>query len=436
MADKIKKSDLFDEGLFDDAVKGAERLSKNIKELQEGVVELMTVTKNKIQVINPSEFKDIQELNKQLANANTLIKNKTKLDAEAIKIAKDAEKLKQEQIKTQKAVVDLITKEEKEIARVNKERQKATKEIKAQNSVYEQNKRQLKAVSDRYKELVSRGREGTTTGKLLKVEFERLDKSVRKAEQSVGQFNRNVGNYKNAVKDAFRETNIFNTGIGRLIVGLGELKKRFEENSKAGGGFGKALKIGVAGGIGVAIAALTALVSVNSSVAQGFEKIGAQLLGFVTGGFKGAAAATAFKEALFASFEALRNLGIELQKVTLDEQDFLDISNDTTIGFKERNAALEKSIQLSKQRADIALQAAQLELDVINKQVIAESIGLRSASPELLDKKAEAQKKVNEALDVQSDLLRENAQRERQLQTERTSQAIDLLLKQKQNGKK
>jgi hypothetical protein len=441
MADKIKKSDLFEENLFGDASVGAEKLSHTIVELTKGITQLMIVTKNKINVINPETYKQITELNKQVQQSNVLITQKAKLDKEAIALQDKASKLRVQESKERQQLSKERQKEIKNQEASNKKAkesvviaQKQANELKKLNSVYEQNKKQLTQVSNRYKELVSKGREGTATGKLLKAEFDRLYNSVIKAEESVKQFNRRVGDYRNAIKESINDTGLFNNGVGRLVVSLNDLKKKFEENAEGSGKFSDKLKLGVAGGIAIAVLALKELAEVNANLKQGFETLTATVGGFITGGIAGATAQRQFKEALFASYETLRLYGEELQKVTLDEDDFREISNDNTIGFKERNEALKESIRLSEERASKSLQIAELELDIIEKQVKAESIGLRSASPELLNKQSEARKKVNEALDVQSDLLRENAQLERQQAIARTSADIDLLLKNKQSA--
>lgn len=433
-SDQVKKSDLFEDGLFDDVQKGAADAIKAIDGLVESFTELQVVTRNKQNTTNANTADDL----KKITTASIELAKQEKI---IIQLEKEKQKLIQEREKTNQSVIKTISQERKELEAEAKAKEKSTKETqkllnesKKLNSVYEQNKKQLKSVSDRYKELVSRGKEGTRSGQLLKAEFEKLDKIVRKAEESVGQFNRNVGNYKNAMKEAIHESGIFNNGIGRIVVGLTQLKEKFEENSKSSNKFSANLKLGAAAAVGAVILALKELVEVNATLAEGFEKLGAQIGGFITGGFEGAKAAGDFKDALFESYIILRQLGLSLQQVTLDEEDFTDIANDTTIGFKERNEALKESIRLSQERAKLAVEIAQVELDVIDKQVKAAGIGLRAASPELLNKQAEARKKLNAELDVQADLIRENAQRERQQAVERTTTEIDLLLKNKQSA--
>lgn len=397
--------------------------------------------------------------NKATAGGTKSEEDQIKVMQEKIKVIEKADEIHQEYLKTkialkqaQKIEDDAIKASmplyEKQLAQqqINKQLQKDRIAL-LKAAIVEMDKtvgtlQRLEAANTRLrierKNLNTDTAEGKKRLAEINKELDKNNKYIKDNSDELKKQKLNVGNYKEGIKDALKETEFFNTGIGRLVTGLGDLKKKLDESAKESGKFSTSMKVGVAGGIGLAIVALKSLASVNASVAEGFEKISAQLVGFVTGGMAGAKAAGEFKEALFASYAILRELGIELQKVALDEGDFIDISNDATIGFKERNAALQESIRLSKERTRVSVEMAKAELDIINKQVASESIGLRKASPELLDKQAEAQKKLNEALDAQSDLLRENAQLERKLTEERTTAAIDLLLKSKQsaNGRK
>lgn len=418
---RITHDQIAEEGVIKDHLqKEFEDLVKFLPEVEEA---LDSVAKKVM-----ADFKNVKIVNlKDLETLSELTKRVEELEAANAKLKETKKKLSDEEIArhqinrdAQKERVALLKAEEIELGK-----QAGTlKKLEAANT-------RLRIERSKLNTETAEGRK-----RLIEINKE-LDKNNKYIKDNSDQLKRqklNVGNYKESIKEALNETGLFDTQIGKLIVTLGDLKKKFEENAKESGKFTNGLKLGAAGGIAIAVAALKGLASVNSAIAEGFEKAGAQLVGFITGGLKGAKAAAAFKDALFASYEILRNYGLELQKVSLDEGDFVDIANDTTIGFKERNAALQESIRLSQERARINLAIAQNELDIINKQVAAESIGLRKASPELLDKQAEAQKKLNEALDAQSDLLRENAQLNRKLSEERTTMQIDLLLKTKQSA--
>jgi len=126
---------------------------------------------------------------------------------------------------------------------------------------------------------------------------------------------------------------------------------------------------------------------VNQSVKDGFESVGAWFKDLGSGGSK----MQDFVKATQAFRIEILKLREDLQGVTLDEQDFIEISNDVTIGFQERNAALEKSIELSKERTAIAVDIAQKEFNLAAQALEADSARITSGSVdiELLKKKAE-----------------------------------------------
>ena len=63
---------------------------------------------------------------------------------------------------------------------------------------YERLKMQLAYVKKELKDLNVTGRENTATARALREEYERLDVTIRKAEESVGEYQRSVGNYGKA----------------------------------------------------------------------------------------------------------------------------------------------------------------------------------------------------------------------------------------------
>jgi hypothetical protein len=261
MADKIKKSDLFEEGLFDDAVKGGERLSKTIDDLQKGIVALMVTTKNKINVINPETYKDIEELNKQIQNSVVLIDQNNKVKKEALELQIKREKAAQEELKTEKLIrkeyeqeskarekaaqeelktEKLIRKEyEQESKAREKAAQQAQKQAKANqdlNSEYKKGVKQLSELKQQLKELEFTGR---TNGKLYKAlgqEFQVLNGKVRDAEEGVGEFQRNVGNYPKQLRDVTKALQGLTPGTAefeRLSKKAGELKDKIGDTKDA-----------------------------------------------------------------------------------------------------------------------------------------------------------------------------------------------------------
>ena len=84
----------------------------------------------------------------------------------------------------------------------NKIETEEAKLLSALSTEYEKQSIKLNRLRKRYKDLVLAEKENTKEARLLKKEIDRLDTSLKKADASVGQFQRNVGNYSSALKNA------------------------------------------------------------------------------------------------------------------------------------------------------------------------------------------------------------------------------------------
>lgn len=398
-------------------------LQKATEELQH-LVDLKNSLKGKVEMFNDSDIKGISEFITKNDQLTESIKEKKK-------VVEQLTKEQKKELELQYQIAAQQTESGKRTAELTLELQKQKKlnmdEAKSKAgliTLYDKLSKQLIENKKRAKDLLVQNRDLTAAEKeFIKTTIE-LDKRLKRVDESLGDGHRSVGLYKASIKEALGETGLFNNGIGRLALSLKDLKEKLDQNAKSSKGFSANLKFGMVAGVGAAIAALKELSEVNNDVKNFFEDAGDILGGFFTGSIR---ENQAFTKALRESKVALRALGIQMQEVALDEEDFKEISNDTTIGFKERNAALNKSIELSKERSRIAVESAQIELDVINKQVAAANAGIKKASPEILDKQAEAQKKLNEALDQQNDIVRESAELIRKRNVEEATAAVELL---------
>lgn len=401
----------------------SQSLKAAVKDLQH-LVDLKNELAGKVDMFNDDDIKGLSQLITKTDQVTVAIKEKKKAIEQLTKEQKKELDL-QYQIAAQQGEYG------KRVAELNLELQRQKKlnadDAKAKAglvTLYDRLSKQLIENKKRAKDLLVQNRELTASEKEFIKTTEELDKRLKRVDERLGDGGRFVGLYKQEIHKALQETGLFDNGIGRLAISLNELKEKLEANSKSTKSFSSNLKLGVVAGVGAAVAALKELSEINNDVKEFFEDASDVLGGFFTGSIR---ENQAFTKALRDSKIALRALGLEMQLVTLDEEDFREISNDTTIGFKERNIALNKSIELSKQRTKLAVESARIELDVINKQVAAANSGIKKASPEILDKQAEAQKKLNEALDQQNDVVRESAELLRKRNVEEATAAVELL---------
>ena len=210
----LGKEDLFVNGVFDDAKRGATELLAVIKETQVTIKGSIAAQKEFVSTFKAKSYDDVKQLNQAMAETNQLIKQQETLTKAEIQVQQQAEKLNQEKIKTQREEI-------KNQQIIEKQNKASERSLNALNGEYAKGVKQLAEIKKQLKELEFTGRNNGKLYKSLGKEFEELDKKVRKAEEGVGEFQRNVGNYPNAVK----ELKALNREMQNLEVGSEEFTK-------------------------------------------------------------------------------------------------------------------------------------------------------------------------------------------------------------------
>jgi hypothetical protein len=441
MANKIKESDLFEGDIFQQNRESSELLLKTLKELQ-------AISKQKISLMNPESAKDIKDFGNEIEKNNM----QRKIAEKAI------EKQRLAEIKLQRD-------REKSFDNYEKKLQREEKSKKKQLTLYQQESKRLNELRNNYKDLVLSGKayEKSTTD--LLEEIQKLDKQLKDVDASVGQFQRNVGNYTEGVSDAIEKTGLF-AGITEKLTTFVELFEGIqgvataattantvatEVNTAAHVASTAALQtetvatekltlakrvlnavtspLGLVIGATIAVVALlNAVKEVNQSLQDGLEiaKAFAQDKLWGTGEL--------FQNVIRLTIkfrDEVRGLKLDLQALQQAEQDFTEISNDQTISLTERNKAFEEAVKLRGQVARAGLNIAQRELEIAQKTLQAEEsrlgVGKGNARAEFYDKLTEATLNYNVALDELEDLERTNAQEGRQRFQARLIQEIELL---------
>jgi len=199
----LGKDDLFQKDAFNDAIKGAETLLNVIKETQSAIKGSLTVQKEFVSTFKAKSFDDVKAFNIELKKTSDLIKMKQQLEVAELKVLQQQQTLEQAQIKTiiekNKLTVEQLRAEQaltKAVEAETKANQKAEQQLRQTNGEYKKGVQALASVKQQLKELQFTGRDNGKLFKALSNEFKTLDEKVRLAEQSVGEFQRNVGNYK------------------------------------------------------------------------------------------------------------------------------------------------------------------------------------------------------------------------------------------------
>lgn len=225
MAKKIISADIIDPNILKDITTDAEKLSAVFVELGKNSKDALKGISNAVKGNPLNSPESINAFEKQTAAAE-----------EQIKVAAKLEKLKQEQLKTEREVIKTISLETKELEKNTKQQEKNFDLQKKQNSVYAQSVTRLAALKKELKELEITGR---TNGKLYKAlgqEFVTLNGKVRDAEEGVGEFFRNVGNYPQQLKAIQKELQGLEPGSARfneLAARAGKLKDSINDAKDA-----------------------------------------------------------------------------------------------------------------------------------------------------------------------------------------------------------
>jgi len=222
MADQpIKSSELIADGVFNDAIKGANDWLRINKELEDQLTTNLNITKEFLANSRVNSSKALEDQAKaakaaadELAALEKVQQESIKVEQLKLKLQQEAERLEQQRIKTARDKSKQEQQYNKEIEDQAKALEKANKANADANSVYTQSVKRLAAVKKELKELQITGKTNTEEFRRLSSEFRNLDTSVRSAEQSVGEFQRSVGEYPTV----FGEVQDSLSGIGSAVL--------------------------------------------------------------------------------------------------------------------------------------------------------------------------------------------------------------------------
>lgn len=310
--------------------------------------------------------KELSETDKAAAEQQKIItKQKTAAYNQLTKEAKAAEDASQKEIQT-------LAKMRAELARLNKT---------AENADF-----------------------GSDAFKKAQKEATELRKKINDVDQAAGKFQGNVGNYKNAVIDAFQAMGVnvgqftstvssvstafsgatratagtsaamkilkvalISTGIGALVVALGTLIAAFATTEKGSDAVAKVMKplgsvmerlFGIVQKVGLAFADLF-----SGNFAQGFKDLKAAFTGI------GSELSDAWKEGekLFQVGEDIEGIRLKIAqnegRITRELTEQKEIYMNQTLTDNERKAAAEKYLELNKELTGYKIEQSQLELE-------------------------------------------------------------------------
>ncbi len=250
MAEKpIDGNEIVSKGALDEINKGADLLIAKLHLMEQGFKDNLKITQqflSSTKVDSSAELKAQAQAQKDAA-ANLLALEKVKEQvAKTEKIRTqalaEAEKVEQQRIKTSQAA-------SKQEAQYNKEIEKSAKSQAAINSEYKKASIELSKLASRQKDNEIAGRGLSKTALLVAQAHSELRDRVVKADAAVGQFQRNVGNYPQQLRQIQRELAALEPGskqFNELAMRAGILKDKMGDAKDAVKAFANESKSGQA----------------------------------------------------------------------------------------------------------------------------------------------------------------------------------------------
>jgi len=230
----INYSDFFnDDGAIDKLIKKLKEVDAVYNKLSKDVAksfEDMSQKASEYDTSTEDGRKQIEKLEKELEK---LIKaNKELKEGEeqlidqkkrALKLTKDEAKLlkKKNELTDEQTLKNAELKEE--IREQNKVLKQQARENKGLVGEYEKQSKTLIKLRKEYKNLAVAGKENTDEAKKLLLQVTELDAKLKRVDKTVGQTQREVGNYKEAISEAVAENQAFAEGLTGAIDQSGKL---------------------------------------------------------------------------------------------------------------------------------------------------------------------------------------------------------------------
>jgi hypothetical protein len=354
---RIGFEDIFKDDIFTPVKQAGEALSKVLDEIEKRLKELQKQT-----IAAAREAEHIANGMRQVAKAITEVKANSdalakiqqqrirleeKLKALENDVAKETEKLKF-RIRDVTAEYKRRAAAETAAERAAKAQELATNRLGAS---YADLSNALNDLRERYKDLVVQGKANTDEAAKLRDAIVKLDRELKEIDFSVGQFQRNVGNYAQSFKEAL--TDFFRGAgpAGQAVLGLGFAAQRAGDAFRAAGGgvkgFVRAVVEGGRALRGVGLLLILEAISKLASLGKGLEAL------------------EKAKERLDSLKEEIRlNEQLAAIKLRLDAQEATSLE-----ALRKRERLLEQQAQIelqliAQERARVEREAAKIKKEL------------------------------------------------------------------------
>jgi hypothetical protein len=227
------------------------QLTSTFKVLQEVVNTNLTqqeqliayMDKLKKAIGSSKELKDFVKVSNELQKTQETL---SKTQQAALKIQSEQEKLRQQELKTQQATANALKTEEqrkqslirteeasaRQKARLNKEAEKAARASQNAASAYQRESARLLQLTKSAKDAAIQYGVNSKQAKVLMVEQQKLDKTIKQVDSSLGIHNRNVGNYGGALGNLTGKIMGAFGFVGGITMAANAIRKMSQELDK------------------------------------------------------------------------------------------------------------------------------------------------------------------------------------------------------------
>jgi len=213
---------------FGPLLEGARELNQLLKDNIDSLKEFGKVAEGNIKKLDTSKAEDVEKLNKEIESLKKAIddlieaqKKQKETQTEIQKQEAQLAKLKKQNTEASKELTKEIEKQRLERSKQKKAAKEQAKEELGLINTYQRQSKTLNELRNRYKDLAASGQSNTIEARNLRKEISKLDNSLKKIDAEVGQYQRNVGNYANALKGAATQiisvlgaTQLLSRGVG------------------------------------------------------------------------------------------------------------------------------------------------------------------------------------------------------------------------------
>jgi hypothetical protein len=280
---RIGFEDIFKDDIFTPVRQAGESLAKVLDEIEKRLKELQkqTIAAARGAEQNANGMRQVAKaINEVKANSDALAKIEQqraklqeKLKALESDVAKETEKLRFK--------IRDLTAEYKRRAAAETAAERAAAAMQLANNRLEASyadlSNALNDLRERYKDLVVQGKANTEEAAKLRDAIVKLDRELKEIDFSVGQFQRNVGNYAQSFKEALTDFANKAGAVGLAVLGLGFAAKRAGDAFRAAGGgvkgFVRAVVEGGRALRGVGLLLILEAISKLASLGKGLEAL-------------------------------------------------------------------------------------------------------------------------------------------------------------------